>query len=74
MKKFITLSTTFIFVLILTSFNFAQEMKPPTLPKIPTKVPAVNDKKEAATTGVDGQKYDVPIIAKENLKEGKIKT
>lgn len=71
MKKFINLSIAIIFVLTLNGFTNAQQN--PVVPQVPKEVkkpiPPIDKAMDSAKAGE--QDYEVPMIKKENLKEGK---
>ena len=81
MKKFINLSIAIFFTFTLTGTLAAQET--PVVPQIPKEVPKpmpqptppteMDDKPNNDSAESEGEEYDVPLIGKANLKEGKAK-
>lgn len=81
MKKFINLSIAILFALTLTGVITAQEE--PVVPKVPKEVPKpmpqptppteMTEKPDEDSAESEDEKYDIPLIGKEDLKEGKAK-
>ncbi len=71
MKNFRHVIISFVFAMGLTSFAFTQNTtsNPDRVRKTPIEVP----KEMLDKVDQDGEKYDVPLIDKDNFKEGKVK-